>query len=204
VHPVDSSNRKSRTHDLVSKPSLGPTGHLPSIAKTDFAHQPSWRRTTRIRRKISHLRKVRRSCPRFRILADASVDVFGFKIANKQALTPELARLQSEIHDLRSRLQALGILRMTHSNDSMAALPASSLWMHLSEQMEEIISLASALPRSVDHSSVQVALDSFFSEIDASQDALRQLGQLCTLSVVINENDGLLSDLLEHIDRRNN
>jgi hypothetical protein len=82
----------------------------------------------------------------------------------------------------------------------MAVLPASSLWMHLSEQMEEIISLASALPRSVDHSSVQVALDSFFSEIDASQDALRQLGQLCTLSVVINENDGLLSDLLEHID----
>lgn len=104
------------------------------------------------------------------------------------------------ILSLRKRLQALNINAIARPIQSMSsALPDEALHQKLSQALVPIYQQAESM-RSIHGSSVKFELRSLELEIDGTDVMMERILKLSQMSSEVRRCDGLLSDLLEHVD----
>ncbi|KAI0643758.1 hypothetical protein C8Q79DRAFT_153114 [Trametes meyenii] len=131
-------------------------------------------------------------------------DVFAVQGPSSTGTTmnPELAELSSRIFEFRRRLRSLGINDAARPNArSSTSLPEDearqSMLKGLAALTMEVAELPSSVPNNL---AIDADLRSLRSELEASMDLMGRVNLLADFSLSLLECDGVLSDLLEHID----
>ncbi|KAI0676820.1 hypothetical protein C8Q78DRAFT_47766 [Trametes maxima] len=131
-------------------------------------------------------------------------DVFAVKDPSSTGtnMSSELAELSSRIFESRKRLRSLGIndAARPHARSS-ASLPEDEVRKSMSKALAALTAEVAEFPSSIPNNlTIDADLRSLRSELEASVDLMGRVNLLADFSLSLLECDGVLSDLLEHID----
>ncbi|TBU42137.1 hypothetical protein BD309DRAFT_866914 [Dichomitus squalens] len=134
-------------------------------------------------------------------LSFSADDIFSVRTTTS-GLSSEMSELSSRIFSFRKRLRSIGINDAARpSSRSSAELPTDDARKTMVQAFSILANEVLQLPRSVpDEPVVNADLRSLRSEMEASKELLTRVHHLADFSLLLNDCDEALSDLLEHID----